>query len=301
MDPDSRADQPRPRRDAPTHHPSQGPRRILAGLGPASAAAAVIAAVLAAGLVFKDDIKQAATLPAAPHGVSGTVLEKPVHAPTPPAPEAPGGQQPSPLQFSENAAPVRGPGGSDGLVPYPSQAAQPAAPPAAKAQRRFQTVPHIYDLNPKPAPSQNVQNQPTETNELRPQKPPPLSDITVKRAQVRILVWDNDYEDYDVVNIYLNGRLAYGNVVLKNARQFHPPPPLKLELDAGVNILTVEAVNIGDPEINRRRNMLPYNTASIKFSGVVKGQAQQGWWLGMGEKATMRIIYTPQTGGVGRL
>ncbi|MCX5797791.1 MAG: hypothetical protein NTY77_20060 [Elusimicrobia bacterium] len=316
MDPEPQADQPSPGPGAPTPQPGRDPRGTGSRWRPASrsrigtVAAAVFAAALAAGIAFKDDIRQVLTPPAAPPGVSAAVARNT-------GPQSPGGMpsrvavaapapQPGPLRSSEDAAPVREAGGSDGLVPYPQEAAPTAARPAARTaaqlaprpRRRFQTVPHLYDLNPKPSPPPVVQDQPIKTNELRAQKPPPLSDITVNKARIQIFVWDDNYEDDDTVNIYLNGRLVYENLVLKNARRFHPPAPLQLDLIAGANVLTVEAVNIGDPEINRRMHLQPYNSAAIKFTSVVRGYIEQGWWLGMKEKASMRIIYAPRYGVV---
>lgn len=115
-----------------------------------------------------------------------------------------------------------------------------------------------------------------------------LSDVTVNRSPTQITVWDHGTEDYDTVNIYLNNQLVQGNVVLRNARQ-----SLTLYLNSGNNILTVEAVNEGDPEINRRMNLQRGNAAAIEISGVTGGRQSQTWILYTGQTGTMQIHYQP--------
>ena len=113
-----------------------------------------------------------------------------------------------------------------------------------------------------------------------------LSDVTVNRSPTQITVWDHGTEDYDTVNIYLNNQLVQGNLVLRNARQ-----SLTLYLNPGNNILTVEAVNEGDPEINRQKNLSRGNAAAIEISGVTGGRQSQEWVLYTGQTGTMQIYY----------
>lgn len=115
-----------------------------------------------------------------------------------------------------------------------------------------------------------------------------LSDVTVSRSPTQITVWDHGTEDYDTVNIYLNNQLVQGNVVLRNARQ-----SLTLYLNPGSNILTVEAVNEGDPEINRQKNLSRGNAAAIEIGGVTAGRQSQEWILYTGQTGSMNIYYQP--------
>jgi hypothetical protein len=115
-----------------------------------------------------------------------------------------------------------------------------------------------------------------------------LSDVTVNRSPTQITVWDHGTEDLDTVNIYLNNQLVQGGLVLRNARQ-----SLTLYLNPGNNVLTVEAVNEGDPEINRQRNLPRGNAAAIEISGVTGGSQSQSWTLYTGQSGTMKIYYQP--------
>lgn len=113
-----------------------------------------------------------------------------------------------------------------------------------------------------------------------------LSDVSVSQSPTQITVWDHGTEDYDTVNIYLNNQLVQSNLVLRNAKQ-----AVTLYLNRGQNTLVIEAVNEGDPEIIRRRNIPRGNAAAIEFSNVTQGKHSQTWILYTGQRGTLSIYY----------
>ena len=54
-----------------------------------------------------------------------------------------------------------------------------------------------------------------------------------------------------------------------------------------------QAVNEGDPEINRQRNLPRGNAAAIEINGVTAGRQSQEWILYTGQTGSMNIYYQP--------
>jgi hypothetical protein len=61
----------------------------------------------------------------------------------------------------------------------------------------------------------------------------------------------------------------------------------------GSNILEVVALNIGDPVIQKQKNLPPGNAAAVEIQGVVGGKMRQKWTLKTGDVGSMQIYYQP--------
>ena len=115
-----------------------------------------------------------------------------------------------------------------------------------------------------------------------------LSDVTVNMTPTTLTVWDHGTEDLDRVKISLNRQPVRKNLTLRNARQ-----NITLYLRPGNNTLEVEALNIGDPVIQKQKNLPPGNAAAVEIQGVVSGKRRQEWILMTGDVGTMQIYYQP--------
>ena len=115
-----------------------------------------------------------------------------------------------------------------------------------------------------------------------------LSDVAVNTSPTTLTVWDHGTEDLDRVNISLNGQPVRTNLTLRNARQ-----NITLYLRPGNNTLEVEALNIGDPVIQKQMNIAPGNAAAVEIQGVVSGKRRQQWILMTGDVGYMQIYYQP--------
>jgi tetratricopeptide (TPR) repeat protein len=115
-----------------------------------------------------------------------------------------------------------------------------------------------------------------------------LTDVTVDVNPCRLQVWDHSREDLDRVTITLNGKTVANNLTLRKAVK-----TIALRLDPGANQLAVRALNIGDPALQKRWKLDPYNSAALSISGVVEGRRQQQWRLRAGETASMTVTYRP--------
>lgn len=115
-----------------------------------------------------------------------------------------------------------------------------------------------------------------------------LSDVTVNISPTTLTVWDFSVEDLDRVDILLNGSVVRNNLTIRKAK-LH----ITLYLQPGNNTLSVRALNIGDPEMQKKLNLSPYNSAAIEIQGVVTGKRTQSWELKAGQIGTMQISYQP--------
>ena len=125
-----------------------------------------------------------------------------------------------------------------------------------------------------------------------PQQPTPpsgLSDVTVNVTPTKLTVWDYSREDLDRVDIYLNNKIIETNLTIRNVKRI-----ITISLQEGSNVLIVKALNIGDPDLQKEWNLLPYNSAAIEIEGVVVGKKSQQWTLKEGETGTMQITYQPE-------
>lgn len=100
-----------------------------------------------------------------------------------------------------------------------------------------------------------------------------LGNLSVSQTNVTVTLWDHGREDGDIVNIYLDGNLIRGNMILKNTRQ-----NFNVNLNPGSNRFEVEAVNEG---------RIPPNTASVNISHVTAGPATQIYQRRSGARASM--------------
>ncbi len=73
--------------------------------------------------------------------------------------------------------------------------------------------------------------------------------VNSNNALVKLVVWDNNTVDGDMVSIYLNGQLLQENISVTNIKK-----ELLLHLQTGSNIIVMEAINLG---------RVPPNTATI--------------------------------------
>jgi hypothetical protein len=115
-----------------------------------------------------------------------------------------------------------------------------------------------------------------------------LSDVTVNMTPTILSVWDHGTEDLDRVNIFLNRQPVRINLTLRKARQ-----NIMLYLRPGNNTLEVEALNIGNPIIQKQRNIAPGNAAAVEIQGVVSGKRRQKWSLMTGQVGSLQIYYQP--------
>ena len=102
-------------------------------------------------------------------------------------------------------------------------------------------------------------------------------------------MWDYGTEDFDTVSVTVNGVVQIASLRLTKSKQ-----TLTLSLKEGVNTLKVTAINIGDPEINKRLNLPPYNAAAITFTHVIQGKSYQQWELSAGQSGQIEVYYQPQ-------
>jgi hypothetical protein len=61
----------------------------------------------------------------------------------------------------------------------------------------------------------------------------------------------------------------------------------------GSNILEVVVLNIGDPVIQKQKNLPPGNAAAVEIQSVVGGKMRQKWTLKTGDVGSMQIYYQP--------
>jgi hypothetical protein len=84
------------------------------------------------------------------------------------------------------------------------------------------------------------------------------------------------------VAITLNGRMAANNLTIRNTGH-----TLMMRLNPGANTLSVRALNIGGPALQKRWKLEPYKSAAIEINGVVGGKTRQQWKLDAGQSASM--------------
>lgn len=106
-----------------------------------------------------------------------------------------------------------------------------------------------------------------------------LSDVAVSQREITITIWDHGDEDGDQIDLIINSTTVLNNSILRNA----PGRTVNVTLNPGKNVLVVHADNGGTN---------PPNTASIRISQVVQGNAEQKWELDAGE-STALVITAP--------
>jgi len=109
-----------------------------------------------------------------------------------------------------------------------------------------------------------------------PQSTGGLSDVTVGRRDVQVILTDDGQEiDGDTVDVSLNGSpIVVGHVLTETGTVF------ALELSAGENVLEIYAVNEGS---------VSPNTALLEISDVTEGLTSQQWRLAAGEYGRLTI------------
>jgi len=109
-----------------------------------------------------------------------------------------------------------------------------------------------------------------------PQSTGGLSDVTVDRRDVQVVLTDDGREiDGDTVDVYLNGSpVVVGHVLTETGTVF------ALELSAGENLFEIYAVNEGT---------VSPNTALLEISDVTEGLTSQQWRLAAGEYGRLTI------------
>ncbi len=98
--------------------------------------------------------------------------------------------------------------------------------------------------------------------------------IFLESESVTFTIWDKNKEDGDVVTLKHNEKIILADFMVKNK-----PHQIKVDLSAGENVFTIEALNEGS---------LSPNTAMIILEGGRKIEFQSN--LKKGEKATVRIL-----------
>lgn len=103
-----------------------------------------------------------------------------------------------------------------------------------------------------------------------------LANVTVSQKNITITVWDHGQEDGDIINMFLNGKLLKGNILLtKKKKKFD------VLLTSGSNMFEIEAVNEGS---------VSPNTASVRISHVTQGRSAQVYERKSGKKADMKLF-----------
>jgi len=101
-----------------------------------------------------------------------------------------------------------------------------------------------------------------------------LTNVSVNTSPVHIKLWDHGSQDGDVVQLFVNG------IFQRQISLTTDGTTISLPLAYGRHRLEVLAMNEGDDGPN---------TASIKITGVVKGEPEQQWRLNTGKRASMWI------------
>ena len=107
-----------------------------------------------------------------------------------------------------------------------------------------------------------------------------LGDITVSEKVITVTFWDHGQEDGDMIDININGKAVFSGITLTKA-----PQTRSITLTAGALVFGFTALNEGT---------VSPNTATVKFSSVVSGKAEQVYRLQKNSKANMNVTYTPK-------
>jgi hypothetical protein len=87
--------------------------------------------------------------------------------------------------------------------------------------------------------------KPAEIRKIRDREVRITQTTRVKSRQIKVRVWDNQYEDGDVISLYLNEKK-----VISNIRLTTKPQEFQLSLEGKENLLTVYAEDFGIAEPN---------------------------------------------------
>jgi hypothetical protein len=105
--------------------------------------------------------------------------------------------------------------------------------------------------DPPPAPvktpkvAEPAATKPAEIRKIRDREVRITQTTRVKSRQIKVRVWDNQYEDGDVISLYLNEKK-----VISNIRLTTKPQEFQLSLEGKENLLTVYAEDFGIAEPN---------------------------------------------------
>ncbi|THB76466.1 MAG: hypothetical protein D3926_17385 [Desulfobacteraceae bacterium] len=107
-----------------------------------------------------------------------------------------------------------------------------------------------------------------------------LNDITVSEKKITVTFWDHGQEDGDMIDININGKAVFPGITLTKA-----PQSRTITLTAGALVFGFTALNEG---------RISPNTATVRFSAVTQGKAEQKYTLKKNSKANMNITYKPK-------
>jgi Cys-rich repeat protein len=107
-----------------------------------------------------------------------------------------------------------------------------------------------------------------------------LGDITVSEKTITVTFWDHGQEDGDMIDINVNGKAVFSGITLTNA-----PQTRTITMTAGALVFGFTALNEGS---------VSPNTATVKFTSVVAGKAEQKYSLKKNAKANMNVTYAPK-------
>ena len=106
-----------------------------------------------------------------------------------------------------------------------------------------------------------------------------MDDITVSKKIITVTFWDHGKEDGDMIDILINGKVAFPGITLKTAHQSRT-----ITMNASVIVVGFKALNVGS---------IAPNTATVTFSSVTAGKETQQYTLTKDQEANMNVNYKP--------
>ena len=102
--------------------------------------------------------------------------------------------------------------------------------------------------------------------------------VNVTESTIKLMVWDKNRVDGDVVSIYVNGQLIKENLEVTGTKQ-----EITIHLQMGSNFIVMEAVNLG---------RVPPNTAAISINNGTKYKLTT-LISDLKKSGTVEIVYNP--------
>lgn len=106
-----------------------------------------------------------------------------------------------------------------------------------------------------------------------------MDDITVNSKTFTVSFFDHGTVDGDMIDILVNNKAVFSGITLTKA-----PQSRTITMQEDVIVLGFKALNEGK---------IPPNTATVTFSGVVKGKSKQDYTLEKNQKTNMNVTYQP--------
>ena len=102
--------------------------------------------------------------------------------------------------------------------------------------------------------------------------------VNVTESTIKLMVWDKNRVDGDIVSIYVNGQLIKENLEVTGTKK-----EIIVHLQMGSNFIVMEAINLG---------RVPPNTAAISINNVTKYKLTT-LISDLKKSGTVEIVYNP--------